>query len=114
MKFLTTLFSSLILSLVLAGSALAGETVNVNTADAATIDRVLVNVGPTKAQAIVDHRKANGAFRSPEQLALVKGIGLKTVEKNRDRIVIGTTRPAAKTDTPAARKAPAPKQVARR
>ena len=115
MKSLTTLFSSLILSLVLAGSALAGETVNINTADAATIDRVLVNVGPTKAQAIVDHRKANGAFRSPEQLALVKGIGLKTVEKNRDRIVIGTTaRPAAAGAKPAVRVAAAPKPVARR
>ena len=115
MKSLTTLFSSLILSLVLAGSALAGETVNINTADAATIDRVLVNVGPTKAQAIVDHRKANGAFRSPEQLALVKGIGLKTVEKNRDRIVIGAARPAANATKPAARGvAAAPKTVARR
>lgn len=114
MKSLTTLFSSLILSLVLAGSALAGETVNINTADAATIDRVLVNVGPTKAQAIVDHRKANGAFRSPEQLALVKGIGLKTVEKNRDRIVIGAVRPAASATKPAARSAAAPKAVARR
>ncbi|MDI1251915.1 helix-hairpin-helix domain-containing protein [Thermomonas sp.] len=114
MKSLTTLFSSLILSLVLAGSALAGETVNINTADAATIDRVLVNVGPTKAQAIVDHRKANGAFRSPEQLALVKGIGLKTVEKNRDRIVIGPVRPAANGAKPAVRVATAPKPVARR
>jgi competence protein ComEA len=112
MKSLTTLFSSLLLSLVLAGSALAGETVNINTADAATIDRVLINVGPTKAQAIVDHRKANGAFRSPEQLALVKGIGLKTVEKNRDRIVIGNVMPAAKTTTAAP--IPAPKAVARR
>lgn len=112
MKSLTTLFSSLILSLVLAGSALAGETVNINTADAATIDRVLVNVGPTKAQAIVDHRKANGAFRSPEQLALVKGIGLKTVEKNRDRIVIGNAGPAAKPAKPVATLAP--KAVARR
>ena len=114
MKSLTTLFSSLLLSLVLAGSALAGETVNINTADAATIDRVLVNVGPTKAQAIVDHRKANGAFRSPEQLALVKGIGLKTVEKNRDRIVIGTARPVTTAAKPAVRVAAAPKPVARR
>lgn len=114
MKSLTTLFSSLLLSLVLAGSALAGETVNINTADVATIDRVLVNVGPAKAQAIVDHRKANGAFRSPEQLALVKGIGLKTVEKNRDRIVIGNVRPAANTAKPAVRVAAAPKPVARR
>ena len=99
MKSLVTLFHSLLLSLVIAGSAFAAEKVNVNTADAATIDRVLLNVGPAKAEAIVAHRKANGAFRSMEQLALVKGIGLKTVEKNRDRIVLGSVpakRPAAK------------------
>ena len=109
MNTLKTLFSSLILSLALAGAAIAGETVNINTADAATIDRVLVNVGPAKAQAIVDYRKANGAFRSAEQLAMVKGIGLKTVEKNRDRIALGGARPAPKD---AAR--PMPKPVARR
>ena len=108
-----TLFSSLILSLALAGAAIAGETVNINTADAATIDRVLVNVGPAKAQAIVDYRKANGAFRSAEQLAMVKGIGLKTVEKNRDRIALGGARPAAKPGAKPAAK-PLPKPVARR
>ncbi len=112
MKSLTTLFSSLILSLALAGAALAGETVNINTADAATLDRVLVNIGPAKAEAIVAHRKTNGAFRSAEQLALVKGIGLKTVEKNRDRIVLGAARPAAVSGKVAATSAP--KQVARR
>ena len=117
MNTLKTLFSSLILSLALAGAAIAGETVNINTADAATIDRVLVNVGPAKAQAIVDYRKANGAFRSAEQLAMVKGIGLKTVEKNRDRIVVGAARPAAArpaTTTAKAAPRPAPKPVARR
>ena len=111
---LSTLFSTLVLSLALAGTAIAGETVNINTADAATLDRVLVNIGPAKAQAIVEHRKANGAFKSVEQLALVKGIGLKTVEKNRDRIVVTGARPAA---TPAPVKvaaATAPKPVARR
>ena len=99
MKSLATLFQSLLLSLVIAGSAFAADKVNINTADAATIDRVLLNIGPAKAEAIVAHRKANGAFRSMEQLALVKGIGLKTVEKNRDRIVLGSVpakRPAAK------------------
>lgn len=116
MKFLTTLFSTLLLSLALAGAAIAGESVNINTADAATIDRVLVNVGPAKAQAIVDYRKANGAFRSPEQLALVKGIGMKTVEKNRERIVVGAARPAAVRPGAATAKAPppAPKPIARR
>ncbi|MFT4180056.1 MAG: helix-hairpin-helix domain-containing protein [Thermomonas sp.] len=111
MKSLKTLFTSLVLSLALAGTAIAAEKVNINTADAATLDRVLVNVGPAKAQAIVDHRKSNGAFKSPEQLALVKGIGLKTVEKNRDRIVVGGARPAAAPKTVATA---APKQVARR
>ena len=113
MKSLTTLFASLILSLALAGAAIAGETVNINTADAATIDRVLLNVGPAKAQAIVDYRKANGAFKSAEQLAMVKGIGLKTVEKNRDRISVGAARPATKPAAKAAAKA-APQRVARR
>jgi competence protein ComEA len=70
----------------------AAERVNINTADVATLDRVLVNIGPVKAQAIVDYRTANGAFRSPEQLAMVKGIGLKTVEVNRDRIMVRNPR----------------------
>ena len=76
-QFLNTLLSTLVLSLALAGAAIAGETVNINSADAATLDRVLVNIGPSKAQAIVEYRKAHGAFRSAEQLAEVKGVGLK-------------------------------------
>ncbi len=93
MKSLVLIAKSLLLSLLIAGSAistnaLAAEQVNINTADAATLDEVLVYVGPAKAQAIVDYREANGAFRSAEQLAMVKGIGLKTIEKNRDRIVV--------------------------
>src|SRR5574338_247477 len=80
---------ALLLSLVLIGSAHATDKVNINTADAATLDRVLVGVGPSKADAIVAYRKQNGAFRSVEQLAAVKGIGLATVERNRDRILVG-------------------------
>lgn len=102
MKFFKTstlkkVFTSLMLSLVLAGSALATDKVNINTANATELDRVLLNVGPTKAEAIVAYRKQNGAFRSPEQLAMVKGIGLKTVEKNRDRILIGASSAAPRT-----------------
>ena len=71
------------------------QKVNINTADAAAIDQALINVGPSKAAAIVAYRKEHGAFRSADQLAEVKGIGLKTVEKNRERIVIGTVAAAA-------------------
>ena len=111
-SFVHTVFAA-VLSLLIAAQALATEKVNINTADVATLDRVLVNVGPAKAEAIVAYRKAHGPFRSAEQLAQVQGIGLKTVEKNRDRIAIGAARPAAKTvATTAAR--PLPKAVARR
>ena len=40
----------------------------------------------TKAAAIVAYRKTNGPFRSIDELANVKGIGTKTVEKNRTNL----------------------------
>ena len=105
---LKTACSALLLALAFAGNAFAADKVNLNTADAATIDRVLLNVGPAKAQAIVDYRKQHGAFRSIEELAEVKGIGLATIEQNRDRITVGAgaARPAA------ARPAAAPPKAA--
>lgn len=88
MKSLVLIAKALILSMLLAGVAWAQQTVNINTAEADEIAQTLTNIGPAKAQAIVDYREANGAFRSLEQLAMVKGIGLVTIEKNRDRIVL--------------------------
>ncbi|MBB1088118.1 ComEA family DNA-binding protein [Lysobacter sp. SG-8] len=76
---------------VLTGAGVAGERVDINTADAQTLDRVLTNVGPAKAAAIIAYRDAHGPFRSAEELVLVRGIGLKTVEKNRDRIDVGSS-----------------------
>ena len=102
------LLASLAVALALAGAVFAADKVDVNTADAATIDRVLVNIGPSKAQAIVAHRTEHGPFKSLEQLASVKGIGLKTVEKNRDRIEIGGgAAPAAPAAAPARKPAAA-------
>ncbi len=89
MKLFTVMLKSLVLALVLTVSAHAMEKVDINTATAAELDRVLVNVGAAKAQAIVEYRQANGPFKSVEELALVKGIGLKTVERNRDLIDVG-------------------------
>ncbi len=110
MKSFKLILNAALVSMLLMGSALAADRVNVNTADAATMDQVLLNIGPSKAQAIVAYRKAHGSFKSAEQLALVKGIGLKTVEKNRDRIVVAGSTPAP---TPKTKAAPA-KSVARR
>lgn len=95
MKNLFVVLKTLALSALLATSAFAAEKVNINTADAASLDRVLIGVGPSKAEAIVVYRKQNGAFRSADQLAGVKGIGLATIEKNRDRIVLGGVVPAS-------------------
>ncbi len=66
--------------------AAIGATVDINTADARALDRVLIGVGPAKAEAIVEFRRKNGPFRSAEELVKVRGIGPKTVEKNRARI----------------------------
>lgn len=90
------MLNAALLSLLLMGTALAADKVNINTADAAAIDEALVNIGPAKAEAIVAYRKAHGSFKSAEQLALVKGVGLKTIEKNRDRIVVGGAASARK------------------
>jgi competence protein ComEA len=96
---------TLVLSALLATSAFAAERVNINTADAPTLDRVLIGVGPSKAEAIVVYRKAHGAFKSADMLAEVKGIGLATIGKNRDRIVLsGDSSLAA---SPVVAKAPA-------
>ncbi len=69
-------------SLVLAGP------VNVNTADAETISAELKGIGLAKARAIVEYRKKHGPFRSADDLSLVKGIGERTVELNRDDIKV--------------------------
>ena len=60
--------------------------VNINTADADAIAEELKGVGAKKAQAIINYREANGRFKTIESLTAVKGIGLKTVEKNRNVI----------------------------
>jgi len=62
--------------------------VNVNTADAEKIAEELKGIGISKASAIVAYRVQNGPFKTVEQLTEVKGIGLKTVEKNRAEILL--------------------------
>jgi competence protein ComEA len=79
--FVLALLSALISPL----SASAGP-VDVNTADAKTIARELTGIGLSRAQAIVDYREKNGPFKSPDDVAKVKGVGMKVVEQNRANI----------------------------
>ncbi len=89
MKSFAVAARALVFGLLLSIPAMAGAKVDINNASAEELDQVLVNVGPSKAQAIVAHREANGPFKSAEDLAQVKGIGLSTVERNRDLIEVG-------------------------
>lgn len=76
-------------TLLLPFVVLAGP-VNVNTADAETISTSLQGVGLSKARAIVEYRQKHGPFKSADDLSLVKGIGDRTVELNRDNILIAS------------------------
>jgi competence protein ComEA len=62
--------------------------VNLNTADAATLQRELLGIGQVKAEAIVAYREAHGDFASVDELLEVKGIGPAILEKNRDKLSI--------------------------
>ena len=77
--------------LLLSAFSYAG-TVDINKADAETLSSELSGVGGKKAQAIVDYRKANGQFMSVDDLSKVKGISVKTIEKNRDRMIVNNTK----------------------
>ena len=57
--------------------------IDINKADAATIAKELQGIGLSRAQAIVAYREKNGAFKSADDLRKVKGIGAKTLERNR-------------------------------
>ena len=72
-------------------SSFAGV-VNINKADAETLAKNLKGIGLSKAKAIVKYRKENGKFKSADELTNVKGVGKKTVEKNRDDIIIKKTK----------------------
>lgn len=60
-----------------AGEGGGGKKVNINSADASQL-ALLPRVGPSVAQKIIEFRKENGPFKSPDDLMLVRGIGEKT------------------------------------
>lgn len=96
MKSMLILARAAVLSLLVSAGALAAEAVDINQAGAEELAQVLVGVGPAKAEAIVEYRDRNGDFRSAEELAEVRGIGLALVERNIDRIEIGEARRASR------------------
>ena len=96
-------------------SAMALAAVNINTASKEELD-ALPGIGPVKAQAIIDYRKANGPFKTPEDIMKVSGIKEGEFSKLKGLIAVSgaTTPPAApaKAAAPATTAAPAPATAA--
>lgn len=67
---------------------MAAGSVNLNSADAATLQSSLAGIGKAKAEAIVAYREANGAFASVDELLEVKGIGQALIERNREKLTV--------------------------
>ena len=65
----------------------AGEIININTADKEALMSIK-GIGEKRADAIIAYRDQNGSFKSIEQLADVKGVGLTVVDKNRETLVV--------------------------
>lgn len=61
--------------------------VNINRANEGELVS-LEGIGSSKAQAIILYREMFGGFTTVDELSKVKGIGEKTVEKNRRRLSV--------------------------
>jgi len=66
----------------------APSRINLNTANAETLRRELAGIGEAKAQAIIAHREANGAFSSVDEMLEVNGIGKALLDRNLDKLTI--------------------------
>ncbi len=77
-----------ILALLLSGAVLAGEPVDINSADATVLAEAIKGVGVKKAEAIVAYREQHGPFSSVDELTQVRGIGEKTVEESRENLMV--------------------------
>ena len=83
------LASVFVLVFALTGIAFAADapTVNINAAGIEELTQ-LKRIGPKYAEKIVAYREANGPFKSADELVNVPGIGPRTLEENRDMIVV--------------------------
>lgn len=61
--------------------------ININRATESELT-LLHGIGSSKAQAIILYREMFGSFRTVDELTKVKGIGAKTVDKNRGRLTV--------------------------
>ena len=79
---------ALIVLFALPAISFANELVNINTADKEMLMQIN-GIGEKRAQAIIEYRKANGKFKSVQELTEIKGIGQSLLDKNKDVLTIG-------------------------
>ncbi len=70
----------------LAFAAEPAAPIDINTASAEVLAETIDGVGLKRAQAIIRYREQHGAFASVDDLAAVRGVSARIVERNRDRI----------------------------
>ena len=86
-QYLSAVLIAMFLLLSAPAFAEPADPVNVNTADVEALT-TLRGIGPSRAEAIIAYREANGPFRSLHELMQVRGIGERTLEENMDLIVL--------------------------
>ncbi|MFV3288171.1 ComEA family DNA-binding protein [Pseudomonas sp. NY11955] len=64
------------------------QRLDLNKADALTLQKELNGIGKAKAEAIVAYREAHGPFASVDELLEIKGIGSALLERNRDKVMV--------------------------
>jgi len=84
-----TLRKLVLLACLLPAALFAADTVNINTADKATLMETINGIGEKRAEAIIAWREKNGPFKNVDELARVSGVGEATVEKNREKLTTG-------------------------
>ena len=88
-KRMMVLFVALAMMITFCGSIQA-ETMGKINLNKATVEELsqLKGIGMKYAERTVQYRDKNGPFKNIEDLLNVQGIGAKTLEKNKDRIVV--------------------------
>ncbi|MEA3487476.1 MAG: ComEA family DNA-binding protein [Thermodesulfobacteriota bacterium] len=76
-----------VISMVPVALAEEGGKININTAPVEELVK-LNRIGPKYAERIVQYRETNGPFVKVEDIVMVKGIGPKTLDINKDVMTV--------------------------
>ena len=80
--------SGILVGLYCAGTVVAADMVNINTASKDEL-QTLNGIGPAYSEDIVQYRNANGDFESVDELTVIHGIGDGKVKNFSDRATVG-------------------------